>query len=525
VDCAHGGAQPTGTDRTEFTFRADNTIQSETVGAGTAFQYPDSHVSGATSGDRCKTYTYDGFDRLIAADAKSATDCPAQSVTYTYDGLDRQVSRTVGSTTTALHYVGLGTGNDRSVTGSATTDTALTATGRPLAVKDATKTHYLALDGTGSVGTVVDSAAAVKCQTAYDTFGALLNAGGTTAASGCSASVTPNTRWFNAESRDDTTGNYQLGSRTYDPAKGAFLTPDSFRAAAPEADASLGSDPLTANRYSYVNGDPVNYDDPDGHEPHPLGGGRGWTGFGCSAGDCTPEAAEARDTYRRERSRMEQQAEEARLKASPTPAAPAPGPSPTAPPMEYTFKGIKGCNDECRRELIDALAECPADMVRYCYDFLRDYATEVYGPMTLEDREPLMEVDARVAYGKHGTPTPKTDNLAHALAKMFGDPVKCGASERYGLPVYCVHGASSLPLNLFPVPPRAEAVTYGHYIFCREDCGSLLSHEMVHVGQWERYGDHFAKLYIAELIATDGDSQCGNRWEVPAYEKNAPGLC
>jgi len=35
----------------------------------------------------------------------------------------------------------------------------------------------------------------------------------------------------------------------------------------PIADLALGTDPLTTNRYTYVNGDPVNLIDPTGHEP------------------------------------------------------------------------------------------------------------------------------------------------------------------------------------------------------------------------------------------------------------------
>ncbi len=61
------------------------------------------------------------------------------------------------------------------------------------------------------------------------------------------------------------TGQYQMGSRTYDPARATFLTPDTYRASQPQADLSVGVDPLTMNRYAYVNGDPVNFIDPDGH--------------------------------------------------------------------------------------------------------------------------------------------------------------------------------------------------------------------------------------------------------------------
>jgi RHS repeat-associated protein len=62
------------------------------------------------------------------------------------------------------------------------------------------------------------------------------------------------------------TGSYQLGGRTYQPGKASFLNPDTYRTAPPSKDLSVQTDPLTENRYSYVNGDPVNLVDPDGHK-------------------------------------------------------------------------------------------------------------------------------------------------------------------------------------------------------------------------------------------------------------------
>src|SRR5262249_49489952 len=73
--------------------------------------------------------------------------------------------------------------------------------------------------------------------------------------------------FFGGQRRDSATGRYQLGARTYDPGKANFLTPDSYRTAPSSADLSVGTDPLTENRYNYVNGDPVNLLDPTGHNP------------------------------------------------------------------------------------------------------------------------------------------------------------------------------------------------------------------------------------------------------------------
>jgi len=76
---------------------------------------------------------------------------------------------------------------------------------------------------------------------------------------------TTNVAYYRGNRRDNGTGDYQLGSRTYDPGKAAFLSPDTYRNADPTKDLALGTDPLTANRYNYVNGDPVNLTDPNGH--------------------------------------------------------------------------------------------------------------------------------------------------------------------------------------------------------------------------------------------------------------------
>ena len=61
---------------------------------------------------------------------------------------------------------------------------------------------------------------------------------------------------YNGEARDDTGLDY-LRARYYDSQGGAFLTEDSYPGEA--------TDPLSQNRYSYVQNNPVNYTDPSGH--------------------------------------------------------------------------------------------------------------------------------------------------------------------------------------------------------------------------------------------------------------------
>ena len=71
-----------------------------------------------------------------------------------------------------------------------------------------------------------------------------------------STDTTGNPFAYNGEARDDTGLDY-LRARYYDSQGGTFLTEDSY----PGED----TDPLSQNRYSYVQNNPVNYTDPSGH--------------------------------------------------------------------------------------------------------------------------------------------------------------------------------------------------------------------------------------------------------------------
>jgi len=81
----------------------------------------------------------------------------------------------------------------------------------------------------------------------------------------CNTGSTLDTSFYTGSRRDQITGDYQFGVRTYDPKTGSFLEPDTFLGSRPGSQGSVVSDPLTMNRYVYVNGDPLNLIDPSGH--------------------------------------------------------------------------------------------------------------------------------------------------------------------------------------------------------------------------------------------------------------------
>ena len=281
---------------THFDYRADDSIEASTttvrtVVAGVNVDTPTTRAYsyepfGGVTSDGCAQNTYDGFDRLTAVNAPaSVTGCPARgSVTYTYDGLDRQHTRSqttssgsgAVSTSTVRHgYDGwTGTVTQESATGSVpgTVDYTLDATGTPATAEQNGTREFLAGDGTGSTGLATTTGGAVRCTARYDAYG---NADGNnpvlTPAGSCNSGQSISDVFYRANRKDTATGAYQLGSRTYDPSKGGFLTPDSYRTGGSAANTSVGVDPVTRNTYAYVNGDPINYADPSGHSPTEAG--------------------------------------------------------------------------------------------------------------------------------------------------------------------------------------------------------------------------------------------------------------
>lgn len=264
-----------------FTYNADDSINTATDTTGANTKTYTYNGWGGLADDGCAAYTYDGFDRTTSVAGRTGIGCgPAATATYTYDGADRRRSRTQSGTRTDFAYDGLADTLVSETTPTSDISSVLGRGGEKIAVTKKSPTlttSYLAKDGATSAANITTvtgtatGAAAVLCTVRLDPFGSPLRA--MSGDNPCNTGTTDNKAFYRGARRDQTTGTYQFGSRTYDPTKASFLTPDSYRAADTVADLSIGVDPLTRNRYSYVNGDPINLWDPDGHEPRQLSDG------------------------------------------------------------------------------------------------------------------------------------------------------------------------------------------------------------------------------------------------------------
>lgn len=267
---------------TTFAYNADNSLSRVTQANTTELVSQD--AAGETTQDQCFVYAYDGLGRLRGA-VNYTTGAPTctqsqSSAGYSYDGLGREVGVSYNGVGVdpALHYAGLGTSlaveqgklNGGSVV-TATTNYELAPGGSPLGLSytpasGSAATQFLATDGFSDVTTVTSAQAAPVCQVLYDPFGSpIASSSSTSPCLSGTGSGNEDLLYYRSSRIDSTTGSYTFGARTYNPTNGSFLTPDTYTAAQPSADLSVLVDPLTENTYSYVNGDPVNLDDPTGH--------------------------------------------------------------------------------------------------------------------------------------------------------------------------------------------------------------------------------------------------------------------
>ncbi len=187
----------------------------------------------ATGSGTVEEYSFDAFDRLVAAEGQ----------TYSYDGLNRVLFR--GGT--AFSYAGL---EQDPVTDGAETF-ARGPNGELLAVAEGVEKRLALADEHGDVVASFgadEALTALRGSTAFDPYGQRIASAGA-----------QNNVGFQGDWTDPVTGQVNMGARWYEPGTGAFTSRDSVTYSS--------GDSILANRYTYGAGDPMSNTDPDGHWP------------------------------------------------------------------------------------------------------------------------------------------------------------------------------------------------------------------------------------------------------------------
>jgi len=110
-------------------------------------------------------------------------------------------------------------------------------------------THYYLTDHLGTVRAILDENGTVLSTHDYEPFGTELEP--------FSSDLTDNKYKYTGQERDARTGMDYMHFRYYASTMGRFMKPDNM--------ITNAANPQSWNLYSYVNGNPVNFNDPSGH--------------------------------------------------------------------------------------------------------------------------------------------------------------------------------------------------------------------------------------------------------------------
>jgi RHS repeat-associated protein len=275
-----------------YTYTATSDISTQTVGGvSTSFVYDRNRLLKATTGGvasyyshdpfgRLDTitsggavvgrYVYDGFDRVV--EQRSVAGGVTKTTKSTYDAWDRVAAKTdAAGKTAAMSYLGLTSqvlAELDKATNKPTDEYTFDAYGQRL-TQSTTKTDgstedaWYGYNPHSDVETLTTSTGDTKATYGYTAYGKD-RTGAMTGADKPGASSEPyNLYRFNAKRWDATTGDYDMGFRTFNPGLNRFVSRDSYNGAL--ADLNLGVDPWNTNRYAFAGGNPITGIEFDGH--------------------------------------------------------------------------------------------------------------------------------------------------------------------------------------------------------------------------------------------------------------------
>ncbi|MEV4348791.1 DNRLRE domain-containing protein [Actinoplanes sp. NPDC049596] len=265
--------QTVGGTTTTFKYSKNRLTSASALGVSSSYDYdPYGRLKTVTAqGIQLESYEYDGFDRTT----KHTTNPGGDVTTYKYDPLDRQVQRTHGGKTTDMVYLGLTEELSAELEGTKVVKSYQHGAGGELLSQvknnsdNTTEDSYTGYDGHSDVEQITDDKGDGRATYGYTAYGKN-DAGQFTGADKADASDKPdpdrtpyNSYRFNGKRFDQSTGDYDMGFRDYDPGINQFLSRDSYNGALD--DLGLAADPYTGNRYAFAGGNPISNVELDGH--------------------------------------------------------------------------------------------------------------------------------------------------------------------------------------------------------------------------------------------------------------------
>ena len=215
---------------TETSYQYDDANRLVSVG-GQAYTWDN---NGNLLDDGTNTYTYDPANRLKSVVGGGNT------YSYTYNGLNNRVGQVVNGV--ALSYV-LDQDSGLSQVLSDGTHAYLYGNGRIAQMGQ--QAEYFLPDALGSVRQMVNAGGAVTLSRRYDPYGQVITSQGSS-----------ETVFGYTGEQTDPSGMVYLRARYYSPLQGRFVSEDTW-----EGDAV---DPLSYNRWAYVQENPISRRDPSG---------------------------------------------------------------------------------------------------------------------------------------------------------------------------------------------------------------------------------------------------------------------